>query len=110
VGWFVTALVACALLGARGRRNFWAAFVGVAIVLFFALCALSYSLFAVALVGFALCAARLAPRSSRRGVRPTLTGAWNSGIPPVYLDPGRRRDSPLPHERQAGNQKHTCRP
>lgn len=60
VGWFVTALVACPVLRARGRRNFWAAFVGVAIVLFFALIALANSLFTVALVGFALCAARLA--------------------------------------------------
>lgn len=60
-GWFITALVACPVLGARGRANFWAAFVGVAIVLFFSLIALANSLFAVALIGLALCAARLAP-------------------------------------------------
>lgn len=59
-GWFVTALVACPVLGARGRPNFWAAFVGVAIVLFFASGALANSLLTVALVGLALCAARLA--------------------------------------------------
>ena len=68
VGWLVTALVACAILGARGRQNFWAAFVGTAIVLFFALNALVVSLLPVALVGFALCAARLAHwfRAARR--------------------------------------------
>lgn len=60
VGWFVTALVACPFLGARGRPNFWAAFVGAAIVLFFSLIALAHSLYTVALVGLALCAARLA--------------------------------------------------
>jgi putative membrane protein len=67
-GWFVTALVVCPILGTRGRRNFWAAFVGTAIVLFFALNALALSLVPVALVGFALCAARLAPSliSARR--------------------------------------------
>lgn len=59
-GWFVTALVACSVLGARGRPNFWAAIVGAAIVLFFASGALANSLFTVALVGLALCAARLA--------------------------------------------------
>ncbi len=69
-GWFVTALVACPFLGARGRPNFWAAFVGVAIVLFFASCALANSLPAVALVGLALCAARLAVAlSSRRAAK-----------------------------------------
>ncbi|MET0623307.1 MAG: carotenoid biosynthesis protein [Pyrinomonadaceae bacterium] len=60
-GWFVTALVACPVLGARGRPNFWAAFVGVAVVLFFSLNALAVSLVPVALVGLGLCAARLAP-------------------------------------------------
>ncbi len=67
-GWFVTALVACPMLGERGRPNPWAAFVGVAIVLFFSLIALANSLFMVALVGLALCAARLAPSlvSARR--------------------------------------------
>ncbi|HEX8352134.1 MAG TPA: carotenoid biosynthesis protein [Pyrinomonadaceae bacterium] len=61
VGWFVTALLACRVLGARGRANVWAAFVGTAIVLFFALNALANSLPHVALIGFGLCAARLAP-------------------------------------------------
>lgn len=60
VGWFVTALVASRILGPRGRPNFWAAFVGAAIVLFFSLNALAVSLTPVALVGFALVTARLA--------------------------------------------------
>ncbi|HEX6183429.1 MAG TPA: carotenoid biosynthesis protein [Pyrinomonadaceae bacterium] len=60
VGWFVTALLACRVLGARGRVNRWAAIVGTAIVLFFALNALAHTLLPVALVGFGLCAARLA--------------------------------------------------
>lgn len=59
VGWFVTALLACRILGARGRTNFWAAFVGTAIVLFFALNALANSLLPVALIGLGLCAARI---------------------------------------------------
>lgn len=59
VGWFLTALVACRVLGARGRENFQAAFVGAAIMLFFALLALAHSLPYVALVGFGLCLARL---------------------------------------------------
>ncbi len=59
VGWFVTALLACHILGARGRANFWASFVGTSIVLFFSLNALANSLLPVALVGFGLCAARL---------------------------------------------------
>ena len=58
-GWFLTALVACRVMGARPRENFWAAFVGAAILLFFALLALAHSLPYVALVGFALCLARL---------------------------------------------------
>ena len=78
VGWFVTALLACRVLGARGRPNFWAAFVGTAIVLFFALNALALSLVPVALLGFALCAARLAAAArvkidSRRESRYTGT-------------------------------------
>lgn len=56
-GWFLTALVACRLTGAR--ENSWAGFVGAAIMLFFALLALAHSLTFVALVGFALCLARL---------------------------------------------------
>jgi lycopene beta-cyclase len=60
VGWFLTALVACHV--ARGRGNFWAGFVGAAIMLFFALLALAYSLPYVALIGFALCLARLLTR------------------------------------------------
>lgn len=58
-GWFLTALVACRALGTRPRENFWAGFVGVAIILFFALLALAHSLPYVALVGFALCLSRL---------------------------------------------------
>lgn len=56
-GWFLTALVACRITGAR--PNPWAAFVGAAIMLFFALLALAHTLPYVALVGFALCLARL---------------------------------------------------
>lgn len=59
VGWFVTALLACRIMGARPRENFWAGLVGVAIILFFALLALAHSLPYVTLVGFALCLARL---------------------------------------------------
>jgi putative membrane protein len=55
-GWFLTALVACRVAGAR--ENFWAGLVGAAIVLFFALLALAHSLPYVALVGFGLCLAR----------------------------------------------------
>lgn len=57
VGWFLTALVACRITGARA--NVWAGFVGAAIMLFFALLALAHSLTVVALVGFTLCLARL---------------------------------------------------
>jgi bisanhydrobacterioruberin hydratase len=56
-GWFLTALVACRITGARA--NSWAGLVGAAIMLFFALLALAHSLPYVALVGFALCLARL---------------------------------------------------
>jgi putative membrane protein len=56
-GWFLTALVACRV--ARARENFRAGLVGTAIVLFFALLALAHALPYVALVGFALCLARL---------------------------------------------------
>ena len=57
VGWFVTALAACRVAGER--ENFWAGLVGAAIVLFFALHAHAHALPFVALVGFALCLARL---------------------------------------------------
>lgn len=56
-GWFLTALVACRITGARA--NSWAGFVGAAIMLFFALLALAHSLTIVALVGLGLCLARL---------------------------------------------------
>ena len=59
VGWFATGLLACRIMGARPRPNFWASFVGTAIVLFFALVALANSLLPVALIGFGLCAAGL---------------------------------------------------
>ncbi|HEX8335404.1 MAG TPA: carotenoid biosynthesis protein [Pyrinomonadaceae bacterium] len=62
VGWFLTALVACRVLGARGRENSGAGFVGAAIMLFFALLALAHSLPYVALVGFGLCLTQLLPR------------------------------------------------
>ncbi|HEX7177687.1 MAG TPA: carotenoid biosynthesis protein [Pyrinomonadaceae bacterium] len=59
VGWFVTSLFACRIIAPRQRPNFWAGFVGTAILLFFALIALAHSLLPVALIGFALCAARI---------------------------------------------------
>jgi putative membrane protein len=58
-GWFLTALVACRVMGGRGAANSWAGFVGAAIMLFFSLLALAHSLPYVALVGLALCLARL---------------------------------------------------
>jgi putative membrane protein len=66
-GWFLTALVACRVTGAR--ENFRAGLVGAAVMLFFALLALAHSLPRVALVGFALCRARLFIRRAapRRG-------------------------------------------
>jgi uncharacterized membrane protein len=63
-GWFLTALVACRVRGAR--VNSWAGFVGGAIMLFFALLALAHSLPYVALVGFVLC---LVPRARPGGVK-----------------------------------------
>ncbi len=65
-GWFLTALVACRVRGAR--ENFWAGVVGTSIILFFALLALAHSLPYVALVGFALCLARLLARGVERKV------------------------------------------
>ena len=68
-GWFLTALVACRVMGARG--NFWAGFAGGAILLFFALLALAHSLPYVALVGFVFCLARpLAARLNRPAAPP----------------------------------------
>ncbi|MFL6255612.1 MAG: carotenoid biosynthesis protein [Pyrinomonadaceae bacterium] len=61
-GWFLTALLACRIMGARPRASFWAGLVGVAIILFFALLALAHSLPYVALVGFALCLLTFARR------------------------------------------------
>ena len=55
MGWFLTALAAARLLGPR--PNFWAVFVGAAVLLFFASVALAHSLLPVALTGFALSAA-----------------------------------------------------
>ena len=59
VGWFVTGLVACRVVGPDRRPNFWAGFVGTAILLFFALVALAKALLPVALIGFGLSAAGL---------------------------------------------------
>jgi putative membrane protein len=56
VGWFVTGLLACRLLGTRRQPSFWAGFVGTAILLFFASIALANFLTPVALLGFGLCA------------------------------------------------------
>lgn len=58
-GWFLTALVACRVAGARPRASFWSSLVGSAILLFFALLALAHALPYVALTGFALCLASL---------------------------------------------------
>lgn len=57
VGWFLTGLLACRLMGSRPHPNFWAGFVGTAILLFFSSIALAHSLLPVALIGFALSAA-----------------------------------------------------
>ncbi len=51
--------LACRTTGPSRQPNFWAGFVGTAILIFFALIALAYSLFPVALIGFGLCAVRL---------------------------------------------------
>lgn len=59
VGWFVTSLLTCHVIISRREPNFWAGFVGTAILFFFALIALAHGLFPVALVGLGLCAARL---------------------------------------------------
>jgi len=67
-GWFLTALVACRVNG--GRENSHAGLVGAAIMLFFALLALAYSLPYVALVGFALCLTRLLPARLIRPAAP----------------------------------------
>lgn len=67
VGWFVTAFVACRVAAPRLRPNAWAGFVGVAILLFFALIALAHGLLPVALLGFGLCAARLLPAAPAGG-------------------------------------------
>jgi hypothetical protein len=55
-------LLACRIMGARPHENFWAALVGVAIMLFFALLALAHTLPYVALEGFALCLLTFARR------------------------------------------------
>jgi putative membrane protein len=81
VGWFITALLASRILGSRGRTNFWAAFVGTAIILFFALNALAHSLIPVALVGFGLCAARLA-HAARSLTQSTPSQAPTPGLRP----------------------------
>ena len=59
VGWFVTSLVACRVVGPRPAANAPAAFVGAAILLFFAAVALAHNFLPVALVGLGLCAAQL---------------------------------------------------
>lgn len=59
IGWFVTALLACRIAQTRRQPSFWAGFVGMAILLFFASIALAYSMLPVALIGFGLCALRL---------------------------------------------------
>jgi putative membrane protein len=59
VGWFITSLIACRIIMLRPQPNFWADFVGTAIILFFTLIALANSLLLVALIGFLLCVVRL---------------------------------------------------
>jgi len=71
VGWFVTALITCALAAPRQPRNLWAGFVGTAVLLFFALVALSDGSLLVALIGFALCGFRL--------LSPVWAGAAGAG-------------------------------
>ena len=50
VGWFVTSLLACRIVGPRQQSNFWAGFVGTAILLFFSLIAPAHSILPVALI------------------------------------------------------------
>ena len=67
-GWFVTALLACGFMMRHARTNFWAAFVGASILLFFAANALAHSLPPVALLGFALSAVGIyLSKNSRAG-------------------------------------------
>jgi uncharacterized membrane protein len=77
VGWFFTALVACRVLLVRRGANPSAAYVGAAILLFFALVALANSLNFVALLGLGLCLAGFLGakifKLTRRGLR-TITG------------------------------------
>ncbi|HEY9403354.1 MAG TPA: carotenoid biosynthesis protein [Pyrinomonadaceae bacterium] len=62
IGWFLTALVACRMTVTRRPSNFWAGFVGTAIILFFTSIALAHTHLVVALLGFGLCALRLSLR------------------------------------------------
>lgn len=67
-GWFVTALIACRVLVAHVRPDFWPSFVGAAILLFFAANATAHALPFVALIGFALCAAGVYVSTRSRGL------------------------------------------
>ncbi|MBA3805857.1 MAG: carotenoid biosynthesis protein [Acidobacteria bacterium] len=70
VGWFVTGLLACRIIRLRQQSNFWAGFIGMAILLFFSLIALANSLLPVALIGFGLCVARISVRGRHLNRQP----------------------------------------
>ncbi|HZG54477.1 MAG TPA: carotenoid biosynthesis protein [Pyrinomonadaceae bacterium] len=65
-GWFVVSFSIFALLRRPRRANAWHRFVGLSIILFFTLIALSFHLWTAALVGFGLCAVDVLPDARRR--------------------------------------------
>jgi uncharacterized membrane protein len=68
VGWFITGLLGCRMARTRRQPNFWAGFVGTAILLFFASIALALPLLPIALLGFGLCALRLSVPTRFRSI------------------------------------------
>jgi putative membrane protein len=69
-GWFATSLAIFALLGSRARRaNIWHRLTGASIIMFFTLIALSFRLWAAALIGFLLCASDVLLYARRRRER-----------------------------------------
>jgi putative membrane protein len=67
LGWFMTGLLTF-VLWPRWPRNVWSNFVGLSIILFFALLALVHALYLAALVGAALCALHLLTAQGKTGV------------------------------------------
>ena len=68
VGWFVCSLAIFMLFRQRWPPNLWHRLTGASIILFFTLVALSFQLFAAALVGLSLCAAEVFLHLRRRNV------------------------------------------